>query len=242
MSSTFMKVKAGQEKAFHAAAVDWESDRQSRIEKSERRAWTVAIAASVVAVSAVVGIVVLVPLKRVVPYVFAVDKATGDVEVVDAVDDRTIVGYQELLDKHWTQRYVLARESYFYKLLQNDYDTVLGLSADDVGREFARQYEGPNARDKKLGPGTEITAKVISVTLAPDPVGAKAVVRFSRATRRKDAEYTDPPQYYVATISYEYKPSMFGREKDLILNPLGYRVTAYRVDAELAPIPNAPAS
>jgi type IV secretion system protein VirB8 len=35
---------------------------------------------------------------------------------------------------------------------------------------------------------------------------------------------------------------MFGKEKDLILNPLGYRVTAYRVDAELAPVPNAPAS
>jgi len=37
-------------------------------------------------------------------------------------------------------------------------------------------------------------------------------------------------------MAYEYKPSMFGREKDLIRNPMGYRVTAYRVDGELSPV------
>jgi type IV secretion system protein VirB8 len=46
----------------------------------------------------------------------------------------------------------------------------------------------------------------------------------------------DPPQYFVATMAYEYKPTMFGKERDLIQNPLGYRVTSYRVDSELAPV------
>jgi hypothetical protein len=32
---------------------------------------------------------------------------------------------------------------------------------------------------------------------------------------------------------------MFGKEKDLIQNPLGFRVTSYRVDGELAPVTDA---
>jgi len=64
----------------------------------------------------------------------------------------------------------------------------------------------------------------------------KAVVRFQREQRRLDAERPEAPTFYVVTMSYEYKPSMFGKEKDLIQNPLGFRVTSYRVDAELAPV------
>ena len=149
-----------------------------------------------------------------------------------SLDDRTVVGYQELLDKHFATRYVLARESYVFKLLQLDYDTVLALSTDELGREYARQYEGPNARDKRLGPYGEIRIEVRSVTLARDAVGAKAVVRFEKTFRRGEG---DPgrSETFVATMTFHYQPSMLGTERDLISNPLGFRVTTYRVDAEL---------
>ena len=226
-------VKAVEEKGFFSKGSDWEADRQASYEKSERRAWLVAGGLSVIAIAAVIGIASLAPFKRVVPYVFAIDKATGNVELVSAADDRGVVGYQELLDKHWAQKYVIARESYNYKLLQTDYDTVLSLSADDVGREYARQYDGPNARDKKYGSGIEMRIKVLSVTPAQDEVGTKVVVRFEKTSKRTDSD-GEVPQYFVATFPYEYKPSMFGKEKDLIQNPLGFRVTSYRVDPEIA--------
>ena len=230
------KVAAGEEKSFFKKGNDWEADRQASLEKSERRAWYVAAAAFVVAIAAVIGIVSLAPFKRVVPYVFAIDKVTGNVELVNAADDRTIVGYQELLDKHWAQRYTIARESYNYQLLQNDYDTVLALSSDVVGREYAKLFEGPNARDKKYGASIEMRVKVLSITLAQDNVGTKAVVRFEKTSRHTEAQNADEPQYYVATLSYKYMPSMFGKEKDLIQNPLGYNITSYRVDSEIAPV------
>lgn len=236
MSNDKNLVQAGEEKAFYDKGRDWEADRQAGTEKSARRAWAVAAVASFIAVAAVIGIAALAPFKRVVPYVFTVDKTTGNVELVHATDDRTIVGYQELLDKHWASRFVTARESYFYKLLQSDYDTVLALSADEVGRDFAKLYEGPDARDKKYGAGMEMKVKVLSVTLSGDAVGSKAVVRFEKTSRRIQADVAEPPQYFVATMAYEYQPSMFGKERDLIQNPLGYRVTSYRVDSEIAPI------
>jgi type IV secretion system protein VirB8 len=238
MGEAIAEVRPGAEREYFGKATDWEADRQARLERSERRAWLVAAVATVMALVAVAGMTLLAPLRRVVPMVFAVDRATGNTELVNATDDRSIaqLGYQELLDKHWAARYIVARESYFYRLLQTDYDTVLMLSADDVGRDYARQFEGADPRDKKLGPMTQWKVTVLSVSLQRDGVGSKAVVRFQREERRGNAERPEAPVYFVATLSYEYKPSMFGRERDLIQNPLGFRVMSYRVDAELAPV------
>jgi type IV secretion system protein VirB8 len=238
MADAIAGVRPGAEKEYFGKATDWEADRQSRLEKSERRAWIVAGVATVTALVAVAGMALLAPLRRVVPMVFAVDRATGNTELVNATDDRDIaqLGYQELLDKHWVARYVVARESYFYRLLQTDYDTVLMLSADDVGRDYANIFQGAEPRDKKLGPQTQWKVTILSVSLQPDGVGSKAVVRFQREQRLQNSERADAPTYYVATMAYGYKPSMFGSEKDLIQNPLGFRVLSYRVDAELAPV------
>ncbi len=234
MSSTL--VSDGREAEHYAEASNWEADRSSRLEQSEKRAWRVAIGASVTAVAAVIGIASLAPFKSVVPYVFTVDKATGNVELVSAADDRQMVGYQELNDKHWAQRYVVARESYYWSLLQSDYDTVLRLSSDDVGRDYAHIYDGEEARDKKFGSSIEMRVKVLSVGVARDAVGSRATVRFEKSAKRTQSDRPDPPQYFVATLAFEYKPSMKGKEVDLVQNPLGFKVISYRVDSELAPV------
>ena len=229
-------VKGSDEQQFYDQGRDWEMDRRLRLEQSERKAWWVAGIACVLACGLGIGLACLAPLKSTIPYVFTVDRATGNVEFVSAADDRTVMGYQELLDKHWTQKYVIARESYYFRLLQADYDTVLSMSADAVGRDYARLYDGPRARDKTLGSGMEWKVKVLSVTLNADAVGFKATVRFEKTPKRTEAEASDPPQYFIATLAYEYRTSMKGQEKDLIQNPLGYKVTSYRVDAEIGTV------
>jgi type IV secretion system protein VirB8 len=224
------------ERDHFADGLNWEADREAHRENSERRAWRVAGAASLIAIAAMIGMASLAPYRRNVPYLFAVEKATGNVEFVGAIDDRRISGYQELLDKHWAQRYIVSRESYNYKLLQADYDTVLGMSNDQVGRDFARLYEGAYARDAKYGASVEMKVAVLSIQLSNNGAGSQAVIRFAKTTRRVEADANDGPQYFVATIAYEYKPTMAGKEKDLMANPLGYRVTSYRVDSEIAPV------
>ena len=229
-------VKSGDERQFYEQGRDWETDRTLRLEQSERRAWRVAGLACVLACGLGIGLACLAPLKSTIPYVFAIDRATGNVEFVSAADDRTVMGYQELLDKHWTQKYVLARESYYFRLLQTDYDTVLSMSADEVGRDYAKIYDGPQARDKKFGAGMEVKVKVLSVTLHADAVGLKATVRFEKTAKHTEAETVGQPQYFIATLAYEYRLSMKGQEKDLIQNPLGYKVTSYRVDDEIGTV------
>jgi len=234
-------VKASEEAAHYDEGRDWESDKVHRAQVSEKRAWKVAFSAVGLALLMGIGIVVVAHVPRGVPFVYERDKSSGDVSLLTAMADEKTTSFQELRDKNYAQRYVIARESYLYQLLQKNYDDVLRWSSDDVGQAYAKLYEGDNARDKKYGANVVMDVTPVSVQLVPDDVGVKAVVRFSKKTHRVEAENTDPPQYFVATIAYEYKPSMFGKEKDLIANPDGYKVTGYRVDAELSAMP-APAA
>ncbi|WP_424196760.1 virB8 family protein (plasmid) [Ampullimonas aquatilis] len=214
--------------------MNWESDKAARSMKSERRAWWVAGIASTLAIVSVIGIATLAPFRTIVPHLYIMDKATGNIELVNALDNRSTVGYQELEDKYWAKKYITYRESYYYTLLQSDYDNVLALSTPEIGQDYAKLYDGNNARDKKYGANTEIKINVISVSLNHDDVSTKAIVRFEKTIKRANMDNTEPPNVYVATIAYKYEPSMFGKEKDLIMNPLGYKVVGYRVDSELS--------
>lgn len=215
---------------YFAEARSWSDDQISRTQRSEKRAWIFAVTGWGFALLAIGALALMVPLKQTVPYVLSVDRTTGNVEVLDVAEPRS-VQYQPLLDKHWAQRYVIARESYHWRLLQQDYELVLAMSSDDVAREYTQIYEGPNARDKKLGAYHELRVKVLSVTAQPDVEG-RMVVRFERQFRRTDVGQTEPPQTYVATMAFEYHTAAVAIEKQLLQNPLGFRVVAYRLDAE----------
>jgi len=228
-------VAADKSADHYRAGLSWEEDAERTRHRSERRAWIVAGASCVLTIIAVTALSFLAPLRRSVPYLYVVEKASGNVEFVGAVDERSIKGYQELLDKHWVQRYVIARESYSYRLLQHDYDTVMAMSEEGVARDYARMYEGPNARDKKFSNTVEMSITILSLRPAASAAGDHMVVRFSKMARRLDSNFQEPAQQFVATVRYSYAPSMVGQEKGLLLNPLGFKVGAYRVDAELAP-------
>ena len=218
------------EQEHYSQARSWDDDRVSRIERSERRAWIVAGCAIAVALCAFAGLAMLAPLKRSVPYVLSVDRASGNVEVLDVAEPRSIA-YQPLLDKHWAQRYVVARESYHWQMLQHDYDTVLAMSDNAVGRDYAQIFEGKDARDKKLGPSHELRVKILSVTAPPDNT-RNMVVRFERQLHRVNSGPIEPPQSFVATLAFEYHVATTAVEKQLLANPLGFRVVGYRLDAE----------
>lgn len=231
------KVSATEESKSYEKAMDWEADINAIRAKSERKAWTVAKVAVGVAVLEAIGLVTLAPMRQTVPVVFTVDKAHGNVEYVGVVDDQQVKGKQELIDKNNITRYVTARESYFYPLLQPDYDLVMTMSSGQVGNDFASLYEGDSARDKKYGKKYELRVDVISVQTNQDETGFTATVRFTKTLHSVEANRDEQPQYYIASIRYEYAPNNLNKlvEKDLIKNPFGFKVVGYRVDPELSP-------
>ena len=203
-----------------------------RAYKSERRAWLVAGVASAIAIIAVTAVAVMVPLKQVVPHMVYVDKETGATQVVSVVDSRT-VSNDDINARYWLARYVKARESYLYKLLQEDYDLTMALSSPAVGGDYSSIYEGPNNKSTRLVDAVEERIHIISAEPTPG-VSGRGTVRFEKTTWRVGLRQAEKTETYQADVAFEWKPITGWGVNDLLKNPLGFTVTAYRATPEMA--------
>lgn len=209
----------------------WEAQRVTEIEKSRAVAWRVAIGASIVAAVAVVAAATLSHLRQVIPYIVKVDGNGQNIEVLQAFDNQ-LIPKSELMDMHWVERYVVAREQYNYWLVSSDYLFVEGTSDPQAFGEYSAQFQGEKALDKVFGRETERRIKVLGVTASPT-IKNQISVRFERTTVSKSV-LAEPPTIYVATVAYRYDPSFRGSQFEMRRNPMGFKVSAYRRDAELA--------
>ena len=207
----------------------WEASRVADLEKSKRVAWRVAAVFGVGFMVAAVALASLAPLRRTVPYVALKDSATGNIEVLQAFDNRQ-VGSQELMDKFWASKYVQAREQYGWWLVASDFDLVSRLTDPQILPEYSGQFQGETAMDKVFGQFTDRRIKILSIAPAPTVLN-QMVVRFERTTIAKGV-VVESPTIFSVNLSYRYDPKTFGAEVDLIRNPMGYQVYAYRRDVE----------
>ena len=60
----------------------WDADRRAQQDRSRRCAWIVASVAAFTTCIAITALLVMLPLKRVEPYVIRVDNTTGVVDIV----------------------------------------------------------------------------------------------------------------------------------------------------------------
>ncbi|MGF6369090.1 type IV secretion system protein VirB8 [Paraburkholderia sp. RAU6.4a] len=221
-------------------ALDFEVSVTHLQERSERRAWYVAATSVVVAILCAIALAVMIPFYRLVPLPIEVDRLTGEAQVIDVLDAKHIP-MRDTEDKHWVEVYVGSRERYDWGLLQMDYDRVLDMSDDRVARDYRAIYGGPDALDRQLGANAQRRIRILSTTLVPDEPG-HAVVHIERTTWKNGIDNVEPPQRFVITLAFTYRPSVFTRERTAIENPFGFRVTAYSRDPEYTPAASSPAS
>lgn len=221
------RVKADDVQRYVEESRGLERDYLHEMQKSTKRAWTVAGTSCVVTLAAVAAVAGLTPLKTVEPFVLRVDNATGRVEQVTQLSNGQET-YGEAVDRYFLNTYVLNRESYDYNTIQGTYDTTALLSAPNVQKEFFAIYDGPDGRDDKLKNTTRIVVRVLSIT--PTPKGGTAVVRYTTQELFQNGQ-VNPVQNWIATLGYRYvnAPTL---EADRRINPLGFQVTSYRADPE----------
>lgn len=216
---------------------NWEASKTADNDKSKKVAWLVASAFGVVAVCAVVALALLTPLRRTVPYLIKQDVQTGNVEVLQSFDNRA-VGSQEVMNKYWARRYVVAREQYNWYLVGGDFEAVSALTDPIIFKEYGSQFSGEKGLDKVFGDFTERKVKILSI--APSPSNPQQmVVRFERTTVSKGA-VVEAPTAFVVNLTFRYNPNTYASEAELIRNPMGYQVYAYRRDADSVATETAP--
>ena len=213
----------------------WEIDRALMLERSERRAWWVAIAGFVLGHIGIAAVFVQGPLRRVVEIPIVVDRVTGEATIQQRLSVETIPP-MEALDKHNLTTFVRAREGYSWMFLQRDYDQVARMAIPAVFGDYNRQFEGETALQKKLGAAEDWRINVVGVRLtASGRAGnrGEAQVTYDKVVRLTDRNLPEVTTRHVASVVYQYQPKVLAKEKDRLENPIGFVVIAYRSDPEI---------
>jgi type IV secretion system protein VirB8 len=219
----------------HHANQAWEIDRTLMLERSERRAWTVAAAGAAVGLIGIAAVFAQGPLRRVVEIPIVVDRTTGEATVQQRLSVESIPP-MEALDKHNLAAFVRAREGYSWMFLQRDYEQVARMAVPTVFSDYGRLFEGEAALQKKIA-GTEdwrinIVTVRLSASVRPGNRG-NATVTYDKVVRLLERSLPEVTTRHVATVVYEYQPKVLAKERDRLENPFGFVVTAYRSDPEI---------
>jgi type IV secretion system protein VirB8 len=222
------KAETVSEHDYFVEARTWDEDRLVHAEKSRRVAWWVAGGFGAVALLAVGAIAVLTPLHRIEPYEVRVDNATGMVDTVSALKDSK-ESYTEAVTKHFLLRYVLSREGYSRQAAASNYEAVGLMSTSVVAKRYFDSFrpENPASPLNIYGNSTTVELKIKSITFLGENI---AVVRYAREIYRKTGEKPETTQW-VATVGFKYSAANM-RERDRLINPLGFQVTEYRTDPD----------
>ena len=211
--------------------LSWEASIVESERHSARLAWKIAFVSLLIGLLGILAAIIVLPLKTTEIKVLTVDKLTGETALASTLGQYATTP-NELNDKYWSKRFLMARERYQYKLLQADYDTVRLLAASTPWRSYAALFEGAQALDKQYGPDIEITPTVLSATISQYGI---ATIRYE--IKERDLRSSESPskiERRVATLRYHYAPNLKASERDLIDNPLGFTVDAYQSVLEVA--------
>jgi type IV secretion system protein VirB8 len=232
---------AAELEAPDARNANWEVDHALILERSERRAWYVAIAGLLLGLIGIAAVFVQGPLRRVVEIPIVVDRVTGEATIQQRLSVETIPPL-EALDKHNLATFVRAREGYNWMFLQRDFEQVARMAVPAVFTRYNQLFEGEAALHKKLAATEDWRILVVGVRLmAAGRPGNKgeATVTYDKVVRQPDRNLPEVTTRHVASVVYAYQPKVLTKERDRLENPFGFVVTAYRSDPEIntAPAP-----
>ncbi|MGB3470385.1 MAG: VirB8/TrbF family protein [Erythrobacter sp.] len=223
-----MTVQPDHDLADLPVAESWATSVTDDLERSNRRAWIVAIIAALIALLEALALVFLVPLKTVEPYTLLVDRQTGNVEALAPLN-ASIIQPDDALTRSMVVQYVIARESFASEAVQDDYRKVLLWSDSKVGPEYQRAMAAANAQSplSYLPRGSTIRTEVKSVSQLRE---GRYQVRFATTVSNVQGR-TAPAQHWIAIVDYAFSEAQMS-EADRYVNPLGFQVTFYRRNPE----------
>lgn len=231
--------------AYYAESTSWDADRVATVKRNARIAWWVAGAAAVCAVTVSVALMLLMPLKRVEPFVIRVDNSTGLVDVVPVYVGRAPL--PEVVTRYFLDHYVTTCERFNFPTAESDYEECGAFHSAQRNQAWYAAWNktNPNSPLNLYRDGTTIRAQVTSVSFftRADGVTDLAQVRYFKAKRHAGSA-EEARTYWIASIRYTYvSPSTDPKVRRW--NPLGFKIVDFVPEPEVAgpdASPNLPAT
>jgi type IV secretion system protein VirB8 len=218
---------------YFEEAMNWDADRRAQGRRVVQLALGVAGAGWMTALGLAGALVVLMPLKRVEPFVVRVDNATGVVDVVPVYAGHT--GMPEAITRYLLTHYVTVCERFNYATAESDYEECGAFHTAQRNQAWYALWN-PNNPSSPLNTykdGTVVRAEVTSVSFFKrgNGVGDLAQVRYVKAQRSAGSP-TDAVTHFIATLQYAYTdPSKDTRMR--AWNPLGFKIVDFRPEPEV---------
>lgn len=214
---------------YFQSGESWAADREAAARSSLRIGWMVAGVLGAVALVEAIAILVMTPLKTVVPYTLLVDRQTGYVEALKPLE-REIISPDRALTRSFLAQYIIAREGFDIDSLKDDYRKVALWSSGEARDHYvaAMQASNPESPLVRMPRRALIAVEVRGISsLGPNV----SLVRF--VTFRTDpGGQAQPAQPWQAVVTYRFSGAAMSAA-DRLLNPIGFQVTRYRRDAEI---------
>ncbi len=220
--------------AYFAEAASWDLDRLQQAQRLGRMGWGTAIAGWTAVVALGVGLLMLLPLKTVEPFIVRVDNTTG---IVDVVPRYTGAGVQdEAITRYLLGRYVRICEAFVMATAESDYEECGAFHTARVNEAWYAKWKpsNPSSPLVRFRDGTTVRVSVAAITFLERGPGLRdlAQVRYRTATRAGGAG-SDRIEQWIATIRFTYgAPS--GNAKLRQWNPMGLKIVDFRREPELA--------
>ena len=179
-------------------------------------------------------IVVLMPLKRVEPFVVRVDNTTGIVDVVPVYDGRATP--QEAVTRYFLTHYLTVCERFNFATAESDYEECGAFHSPQRNQVWYALWTATNPASPlnvhKDGSTVRVQVKSVSFFTRASGLSDLAQVRYLKALRQ-GAGADETFSHWVATIQYAYaEPAKDPKTRRW--NPLGFQDHRFQVGARSA--------
>lgn len=223
---------------YFQEAASWDRDRVLNAQRSARVAWRVAGAGWVCAVTSGASLLLLMPLKRVEPFVVRVDSSTGIVDVVPLYAGNASL--DQSVTRYFLTHYITVCERFNFATAESDYEECGAFHSARRNQVWSALWSknNPNSPLNLHKDGSTVRAQVVSVSFFQrgNGVADLAQVRYVKALRQgSDGE--EQLTHWIATLQYVYTaPS-----KDPGIrrwNPLGFKIVELVTEPEVQAAPS----
>ncbi len=219
--------------AYFREAASWDADRVAHADLSARRAWRAAGAGWFCAVVGALALALLMPLKRVDPFVIRVDNSSGIVDVVPVYDGKA--GMTQTVTRYFLTHYITVCERFNFATAESDYEECGAFHAAQRNQAWYAMWNTNNPASPlnvhKDGSTVRVQVESVSFFQRASGVSDLAQVRYLKAERQggtAEARLT----HWIATIQYAYTlPSKDPRVRRW--NPLGFKIVDLTAEPEV---------
>lgn len=220
-------------KSYFEEAASWDADRRATQQRVTRVAWCVAIGGWLCAVTLGAALMLLMPLKRVEPYVIRVDSRSGIVDVVPAYDQKAPL--PETVTRYFLDHYVTTCERFNFATAESDYEECGAFHTPARNQTWAGRWARTNPQSPlnlyKDGTTLRVQVNAISFFTRDSGMGDLAQVRYSQL-KRPAGSGEEQVTHWIATVQYAYvNPSTDIKTRRW--NPLGFRVVEFQSEPEV---------